>query len=150
MKNLVYEDIPKYDLWLKLLLYSVLALPFILGVVLLFQDIDGAWVMFGITLFDAMLFKAVLPQRFQIFGDRVRIVLGGPFAFNIPFSNIRDVRLTSSRRVFIYRGIRFATSYRGVVEIVRKKGLSLVISPVSGDLFVEQFNQALEAAPGTN
>jgi len=34
MNNLVYEDKPKYDSWLKFLLGGVLALTFILGVVL--------------------------------------------------------------------------------------------------------------------
>ena len=84
-ENLVYEDTPRYDFWLKLILGSVLALTLILGVVLLSEDIIGAWVMFGVTLFDALLFKAILPRRFQIFQDRVKIVLGEPFALNESF-----------------------------------------------------------------
>jgi len=36
---MLYEDTPKYDLWLKLILGGVLALTFILGVVFLYQDI---------------------------------------------------------------------------------------------------------------
>ena len=143
MKNLIYEDVPRYDLWLKFILGIVLALTLILGVVKLFEDIRVAWVMFGVTLFDALLFKAILPSRFQIFEDSVKIVLGGPFALNISLSNIRYARLASGNKAFFYWGIRFATSTRYLVEIVRKRGLSLVISPASGDTFLEQLNQAL-------
>jgi len=106
MEKLVYEDTPGYDLWLKSILGGVLALTLILGVVLLSEDIGAALAMFGLTLFDALLFKAILPQRFQIYQDRVRIVLGGPLAINIPFSNIRTVRTVSARKVFVYWGNR--------------------------------------------
>ena len=140
---LLYEDTPKYDFWLKLILGGVLALTFILGIIFIFQDNEVALAMFGVTLFDALLFKAILPQRFQIYEDRVRIVLGGPLAINIPFSNIRTVRTVSARKVFVYWGIRFSTSTHSIVEIVRKKGLALVISPANGDMFLEQLNQAL-------
>ena len=143
MKSLIYEDIPKYDLWLKLILGSVLAITFVAGVVLLFEDIVAALIMLGVTLFDALLFKAVLPQRFQIFEDGVKIVLGGPFAINIPLSNIREARSASASKAFAYWGIRFATSTHYVVEIVRTKGLNLVISPAGGDMFMEQLNRTL-------
>ena len=141
---LVYEDKPRYDLWLKVVLGGVLALTLVLGFVFLTVDIIGSWVMFGTTLFDALLFKAILPRRFQIFEDRVRILLGNPFALNIPLADISEVHPASGREAFIYWGIRFATSSSGVIEIVRRKGLSVVISPLNPDLFLEQANRALE------
>ena len=48
--SLLYEDTPRYDWWLKLILGSTLVLTSVLGVILLFVDILGAAVMFGITL----------------------------------------------------------------------------------------------------
>ena len=143
---LIYEDTPRYDLSLKLILGGVLAIVFFSGLLLISEDTTGALVMFAATLFDALLFKSILPQRFQIFEDRLRIVLGGPFAFNISLSNIKEARLTSGRKTFVYSGIRFATSSKGVVEIVRKKGMGLVISPVKTDMFLEQMNQVLAKA----
>ena len=140
---LVYEDKPRYDLWLKVVLGGVLALTLVLGFVFLTVDIIGSWVMFGTTLFDALLFKAILPRRFQIFEDRVRILLGNPFALNIPLADISEVHPASGREAFIYWGIRFATSSSGVIEIVRRKGLSVVISPLNPDLFLEQAYRAL-------
>ena len=76
----------------------------------------------------------------------MKILLGGPFALNIPLVDISEVRLASGREAFIYWGIRFATSTSGIVEIVRRRGLSVVISPLNPDMFVEQANRALESA----
>ena len=68
MKNLIYEDTARYDFWLKILLGGILRLTLVLGIAsLLWQDVEAASVMFGVTLFDALLFKVILPQRFQIF-----------------------------------------------------------------------------------
>jgi hypothetical protein len=147
---LIYEDTPKYDLWLKLILGGVLALTFILGVIFIYQDVEAAVAMFGITLFDALLFKAILPRRYQIFEDRLRILMGGPFTINIPFSNIEEAKPASGSKAFAYGGLRLATSTRHVVEIVRKKGLNLVISPSNGDMFLEQLNQARQTIGNPN
>ena len=141
---LIYEDNAQYDLWLKLILGGSLAVTLILGFVLLSTDLVAAWICFGVTVFDALLFNAVLPKRYQIFQDKLRIVLGRPFAFNIPLSTIKEVRSASGARAFAYQGIRFATSMRTVVEIIRHKGWNVVISPANRDMFVEQLNQALK------
>ena len=142
---MIYEDTPKYDLWLKLILGGVLALTLILGVIFIYRDTEAAIAMFGITVFDALLFKTILPRRFQIFEDRLKILLGGPFSINILLSNIAEVKPASSRKIFAYWGIRFATSTSNVVEVVRKKGLNLIISPRNDDMFLEQLNQALQS-----
>ena len=144
--ELVYEDAPQYDPWLKLILAAVLAFTLILGIFLLSSDMLGAWICFGVTVFDAILFHAVLPRRFQIFQDRLRIVLGRPFAVNIPLSSIMEARPASGIKAFAYWGIRFATSSRGVVEIVRCKGLNVVISPANGETFLGHLNQVLGVA----
>lgn len=147
MRNLTYlvhEDIPRVDFWLKLLLASILALTLVLGVWLLFEDIVGAIAMFGITLVDALLFRTIIPRRYQIYSDRIRIVLGSPFALNIPFHDIAEARSVSGWKAFAYRGIRFATSTQSVAEIVRRKGLGVVISPGDRDAFLERLRQALD------
>ena len=80
----------------------------------------------------------------------MKIVLGGPLALNIPLSDISEARSASASKAFVYWGQRFATSTRGIVEIVRKKGLGLVISPTNADMFLEQLNQALGAASNSS
>ncbi len=141
---LIYEDSARYDLWLKLILGGILACTLILGIVLLFIDLPGAWAMFGATVFDALLFNAILPRRYQVFQDRLKIVLGSPFSLSISLSTIKEVRPASGLKTFAYWGIRFATSASSVVEIVRSKGLNVVISPTNRDAFLAQLNQALK------
>jgi len=150
VNNPVYEATPRYDVWLKLILGGTLALTFILGWILISEDIGVALLMFAVTLFDALLFRAVLPQRFLIFEDRLKIVLGLHFSINIPFSNIVDARSASGDKTFVYWGIRFATSTHGVVEIVRKGGLNMVISPSQDDVFLERLNHARTIASNPN
>ncbi len=65
---LLYEALQEYDYWLKYFFAGFLSLHLIMGVVSISQDIEAAIAMFGITLFDAIVFKAVMPRRFQIFG----------------------------------------------------------------------------------
>ena len=144
---LVYETVSKYDFWLKLILGSILAFTLVLGIVLLSEELAAALVMFGVTLFDALLFKAILPQRLQIFSDSLKIVLGGPLAVNIPFQNIADAKAAPGSKTMIYGGIRLATSTRTAVEIIRRKGLNVIISPADRDTFLEQLDQAMKAAP---
>ena len=140
----IHEDGARYDLWLKLILGSTLLLTLVLGIVFLSFDTAGALVMFGVTVFDALLFNAILPRRYQIYQDRLRIVLGKPFAINIAFSTIEEARPATGSMAFVYWGIRLATSSKSVVEIVRSKGLNVVISPANRDAFLEQLRQALK------
>jgi hypothetical protein len=102
--------------------------------------------MFGVTIFYAVLFRLVMPRKYQVYSDKVRIVLGGPFAWNIPFSTIKEVRLASGASAFAYNGVRFATSYRDVVEIRRSKGCNVVISVSNKDVFLEQVSTAMKSA----
>ena len=143
---LLYEDASRTDMWLKLMLVGIPMIFLVLGLVLLFQDTASAFGMFGVTIFYAVLFRLIMPQRYQVYSDKVRIVLGGPFAWNIPFSTIKEVRPASRASAFAYNGVRFATSSRGVVEIRRSKGCNVVISPSNKDVFLEQVSMAMKSA----
>jgi len=143
---LLYEDTARTDTWLKLMLGGILVMFLVLGGVLLFQDKEDAFGMFGIAVFYALLFKIVMPQRYQIYSDKVRILLGGPFAWNIPFTTIKEVRSASGVSAFAYSGVRFATSSKNVVEIRRSRGCNVVISPANKEIFLEQASRAMKAA----
>jgi len=142
---LLYEDNPKIDTWMKLMFAGIVLLLLIMGLVLLFEDTEAAFTMFGVAVFDAVLFKLIIPQRYQIYSDRIRIVLGGPFALNIPLSTVKEVKEASGAKAFAYSGVRFATSSKNVVEITRTRGCNYVISPLNREVFLEQANSALEA-----
>lgn len=124
---------------------GIVLLFLVLGLVLLFEDTEAAFTMFGVAVLDALIFKLVIPQRYQIYNDRIRIVLGGPFALNIALSTVKDVKAASGVKAFAYSGVRFATSSKNVVEITRTRGCNYVISPFNRDVFLEQANRALKA-----
>ena len=142
----VYEDTARYDLWIKLILGTVLAATLTPLVLTSPENNAGYLVSLGTAVFVILLFWSIMPRRFQIFEDRLRIVLGKPFAINIRLSNISEAHLASGAKALISRGMRLATSTSSVVEIVRKKGLNITISPQSGDAFVRKLNHAIESA----
>lgn len=133
-----------YDTWLRILIVLVLASTAIPAAVLAASEPEGAGVLLAATLFTALVLHGVLPRRFEVYEDRVRLVLGWPFAFNVPFATITEVRPASGTSAFVYWGLRLATSRRSVVEIDRRHGLSMVISPRNGDAFLEQVKAAME------
>jgi hypothetical protein len=142
---LLYEDDPKIDIWMKLMFAGIVLLFLVLGLVLFFEDTEAAFTMFGVAVLDALIFKLVIPRRYQIYNDRIRIVLGGPFALNIALSTVKEVKAASGAKAFAYSGVRFATSSKNVVEITRTRGCNYVISPFNREVFLEQANRALKA-----
>ena len=146
-KTLLFQDIPKYDNWLKFIVGCMLALTLILGIIFIYTNIEIAYTLFGITVFDGLLFAVIIPRRYQIFEDRLRIQLGGTLAINMLLNDIREAKPASASEAFVYWGLRLATSTSNVIEIVRRKGLNVVISPNDRDIFVEQLEQARRLQP---
>ena len=147
MSNLLYEDKPKYDTWIKVLFVGIIALPIILGIIRISENTEEGLVVFGVALFEILLFRLILPRRFQVFDDKLRIVLGGgPLAINIPLSDITDIKPRTGIKAFVYAGIRFATSDGNTIEVIRNKSLGILISPTNVDRFMEQLNQARNTA----
>ena len=90
---LIYEDFPRYDPILKWVVVAILSLTLLPAIVLLYIDIVGAWALFFGTVLNALLFYIIIPRRYQVFSDRIRIVLGKPFSINLKFSVIKDSRI---------------------------------------------------------
>jgi hypothetical protein len=140
----VFEDKPVYDKLNKYLIIGIIAIPLIVAIILLTQDILGAGIMFGVTVFDAILFWCILPKRFLVFEDRLKIVLGGPFSYTIPFRDIVEVKQATKDMDVIYWGMRLGTSLKFQIVIERKNGLSVLISPSREGEFIEQLNLTRE------
>jgi hypothetical protein len=151
MTIVLHEDRPKYDLWLKALLAFTPTPLIVLGLLIYYGALPaepeearaGAIILFASAIFTLLLFWAILPRKYQILGDRIKIVLGGPFSFNIGFNTIKETRGAEAWKGLGYWGIRFATSTKNVVEIVRSKGMDVVISPSKRELFLEELNKAV-------
>jgi hypothetical protein len=132
---LIYEDKPKIDSWIKLMFAGIVLLFVVLGLILLFEDTGAAFTMFGVAVFDALLFRMIMPTGYRVHSDRIMIVLGGPFAVTIELSTVKEVRAVSGTKAFAYGGLRFATSSKNVVEIARSRGCNYVISPTNREEF---------------
>ena len=151
MNNILYEDKAKYDTWLKILLIGIVALVVIIGFIEWANGTGQAPGLFGAALFVIILFRLILPRRFQIQNEKLMIILGGgPFAFSIKLTDIKEVKLRIGIKAFFYAGIRFATAANHTVEIIRHKGLNVVISPTHHDEFVKQLNDAIKVISGNN
>jgi hypothetical protein len=140
----VFEDKPVYDKLNKYLIGSILAIPLIVALVLLTQDTLGAAIMLGVTVFGAIIIWCILPKRFVVYQDRLKIVLGGPFSYTVPFKDITNIRQATKDMAWVYWGMRLGTSTKFQVEIERKNGLGVIISPSMENEFIIQLKQARE------
>ena len=140
---MIHEEQAEYSYWLRILFLIPAGL--IIGAIVFAynHDYEGFLFLIGESAFFVLLFYAIMPRKYLIYQDKLRIVLGKPFGMNIPYSTIKEVKHSSSIKAFIFGGIRFATSTRYIVEIARNKGMNYVISPQKGDTFIEQLNQAI-------
>jgi len=146
---LLYEDMPRYDWWLKLVLVVALLATLIPGIVILtWHDTTGGLAMLGVTAADALIFYLVMPKRYQLFDDKVRVVLGWPFGMDVRLSDVKEVRPSGGSDNLAMRRLKFATSSRTATEIVRRNGWAVVISPSDREAFIQRVNEALEAARG--
>ena len=112
---------------MKLIFIVVIAALFTGGVLTIRESLTDGLILFGTVIFYAFLFHAIMPRRYQVWSDRLRIVLGKPFSFRIMLATVSEVRDASGVKALFYSGIRWATSVRSVVEVRRRKGLNVVI-----------------------
>lgn len=139
------QDAPRSAaLWAVMAL--VLGLTLVPGVVFLFFTVGGAVVMFGMTALDALMIYFVIPRRYQVYNTKLRIVLGWPLAWDIPLSTIMEARPADGFDSWAYAGVRFATYSKTPVEILRRRGLNVIITPCDREDFLSRLNEALSVA----
>ena len=152
MKIVLYEDKPRYDLWLEAVVAFAPILCIVLGLLTYYgvlpaeseeETRTASIVLFAASAFVLLLFWAIFPRRYQILEDRIKIVLGRPFSFNIGFDTVKETRGAGGGKALAYSGLRFVTSTKSVVEIVRNRGMNVVISPSNRELFLEELNKAV-------
>lgn len=146
---LMYEQAARYDRLQFVVLAVVVASTLAPAIILLFFDTMGAAIMFGATLLDILIFHLVFPRRYQVYNTKLRIVLGWPVTWDIKLSGIKEARPAPGVATWIYSGVRLATSSATAIEIVRRKGMGIIISPSDRETFLEQLNAAVKLAQDT-
>jgi len=137
---LLYQDKPEYGLLLKLIL--IMPMAFLAVSVYLWSsgETSGSLALLIEAFIIGLIFWFAFPREYQVYEDHLRIVLGGSFSVKVGFHNIKTIRITSRSSFTVNFVTRITRSY---VEIVKKKGLSIAITPTDNDTFVENANRAL-------
>src|SRR4030043_871572 len=141
MDSIVYEEAPRYDSLLK----AIMVLPvffIVFGIYyLIIAEVEAAIAMFATTLLMGIIYWAIFPRKYQNTDSKFRIVLGGPFSLSVPFDNLEAARAPEGATF----GINFVTCFSSdrVVQIIRKKGWNVNITPNDRDQFLENLNKAM-------
>jgi len=155
MEQVIFEDEVKYDLWLKIILVGSIAVLVGLGIMFSVDAYSrdilpeepmedsklGVIILFAASVFVLLVYGAVLPQKLFIYRDKIRIK-SNFFSYNVLFSRIDSYSKTKSFPLGNY--LISSTSLKNQIEIVRKSGLKIRISPSRLDLFLERLNQTVE------
>ena len=138
---LIYQDNPAYGLTLKFVLGIVPVASLAESIYLLLSgESTDAILLLVEALVVSLIFWSVLPRSYQVYEDHLRIVLGGPFCIKVGFSQIESIRITSK----ITLSLNFVTKFvKNCVEINKKRGLSIAITPREKDMFIENANSAM-------
>ncbi|MCS7144952.1 MAG: PH domain-containing protein [Archaeoglobaceae archaeon] len=149
---ILYEDRPYYDNWAKLVLSFGPSLMLLLILLIEYkllptesaeEDILAKEILLISLVAIVVVYWAILPRKYEISHDKFRIVLG-IFSYTIPIEDIAEVRRAGMRGAFIYRGARFNTSIKNIVEIRKKNGGGVLISPSNPEIFIDFLNRALK------
>ena len=136
----LYQDKPKYGLVLKL----ILVLPVVLIAAGIYYwstgEAAGGMAFLSQALVIGLAFWFVFPREYRVYEDHLRVVLGGPFSVKVGFQNVKAVRITNRSSLTVNFVTRITRTY---VEIAKKKGISIAITPTVAESFVEEANRAL-------
>jgi hypothetical protein len=155
MDLILYEDAVKYDKWTKVILifpvlmFAVLSLLFYLNSQSqnIFPkespqaSLVGAAVMFGAAVFVLLIYFLALPRSIAVAQDGI-VLRFRVFSWKIPFGKIKTISSGTLRPS--WRTQNFATSFRGLVEIIRVDGSRIRVSPSRPEIFLDYATRALE------
>jgi hypothetical protein len=136
-----HDDVARYDAVTWFIIGLVLASTLLPALWLAAIEETGvATVLLAITFFDALLLWAVFPRKYTITSDKLRVILGGPFSLSFSLDTIEGARVCRG----LCLGISLGSSITGnPVEVLRRGGMNLFITPTHPELFAERLNAAV-------
>ena len=144
MELIVYEDRPGYGAAFK----AILALPIAILLLVSYQAVtggqaEGSLVGLAVAAAVVLLLWLLMPRRYVVMNDRLKVILGGPFAVTVRYDNIRAV--SAPPGPLLTMNLATSLSPRRVVYVVCRKGMSLAITPSDRDAFLNHVNTALKS-----
>lgn len=145
---LLYQDVPAYGPILRLIIVIVPGGMLAGSIYLWFSgDTPASLALLVEAFVIGCIFWLVFPRRYQVYEDHLRIVMGGPFSVKVGFDSVKTIAVTSRQHF----GVNFVTKFtRSYVELAKKRGMSIAITPGDNELFVENANRALSQWLKTN
>lgn len=140
MDDTIYEDRPTPDVWIRI----IMLLPAAILLIMAFERYRNGDV--AITLYLAsgsillsVIMPLLIPRKYCILESGIRIVLGGPMAFTIPFRKVTAVRPARVTTL----GVNFPANFKQshTLEIVRRGALPVTITPDDDAAFIENFDK---------
>jgi hypothetical protein len=119
-------------------------LPIVVIIYALFADFrfgeETRYIVIAVVAVLGLAFWLLMPRRFIIMEDRLRVIQALGLSFSISFNNIEIAR-ELNKSVF---NINLSTSKLTAIELVRKQGRNINFSPEDRDKFIRQLNKAVE------
>jgi hypothetical protein len=144
MSNLIFEDKPCYDAGMKMILSVAPVILLAQAVqVYLTEGLAEAKAVAMPLVIIFLIYLFVLPRRYQVMDDGIKILLGRPFSIGYSYGAISEV----TRQGRHYFGINLATaiSSNRSVYVLRDRGMRVAITPCDPDAFVRAASQAMES-----
>jgi hypothetical protein len=142
MDYTVYEDSPRIDIWMRLICFLPALILLAMAALVPAEEpwVPALLVLLAVTVgvFPILL----VPVRLSILNSAVRIGFRLPFALLIPFSTV--VALRPSRWSTVGINLPSNLSQKNAVEIVRRKRMSITITPSDKEAFLTGFDKAFK------
>jgi hypothetical protein len=138
----IYEDNPHTDIWMKGILLLPSAIILVTAIMLWQESLQATLCLITGSILFGFIFIFIIPIRYCIFNNKIRIEFRGPFAFNIPFETVIGVREPR----WFSAGINLPTnmSQSSALEIARKGRMSVNITPADKQAFISSFHKAFQ------
>jgi hypothetical protein len=140
LKEILHEHKAKYDTWILLLLLIPVCILVYITITVAMEEESAGLTTILINIVIIGLLWLIMPRKYIIMDDRLKVVLGTPLFFYIPFSNIKEIKKPEG----ITFGINFGTSSSTILSIVLIRGSNINIAPDSRETFMKNMDKAMQ------
>ena len=152
---IIFEDDIKYSGWAKFMLVLSPIVLVVFGMLFSLNSRGSnifpresvreshiaSVVLFASAVFVLAVFWLVFPRKIFVSQAGIQIKYG-LFTWNIPFQSIQSIH--ASKGIIVWWGSSSITSYNHQIEILKKSGFKIRVSPARRDQFLEIANRALQ------
>lgn len=138
MEQVIYEDKPQTDIWLKLIVVLPSIILVISAILIMGTNLmEGIYMLCAAAVIGLILYFMVIPVAYIIYDNKISIRFRGPLAFNMPFSTVKSVR--QARWSTFGVNLPTCMSISRAIEIVRNKRMAVTITPEDKQAFITNF-----------